>query len=118
MQPINDPARFIAESRPELVYVTHNSGAELTIARPRMSGDSLLGMWQGASQSLALPLGDLKQVRAVRRDKTRTVVAIAGLTLVTGALVYLVTQESNTTGPNCDYTIAEQPSPLCYRQMP
>jgi hypothetical protein len=116
MQPITDPARFIAESHPEVVYVTHNSGAELTIARPRMSGDSLLGTWEGASRSLALPLEDLKQVRAQRRDKTRTFVAIGGLTLVTGTLVFLVTQESGSHGPNCDYTIREQPSPACYNR--
>jgi hypothetical protein len=116
IQPIDDPARFITQSQPAVVFVTHSNGAELTIARPHMSGDSLLGTWQGASQSLALPLNSVKQVRAERPAKTRTIVMISGLTIVAGSLAFLVAQDAGSGGFNCDYSIREQPSPQCYNR--
>ncbi|HEX9704125.1 MAG TPA: hypothetical protein VGA20_02625 [Gemmatimonadales bacterium] len=108
IQPLRDPARFIAESSPDVVYVTHNNGALLTITHPRVSGDSLLGTWEAVSQPLALPLSHLQRVAANRRDKTRTTLAIAGISMVTVAMSYLLTRDVASIRQPCNFEGATQ----------
>lgn len=107
VRPVSDPQAFIPQANPRVVYVTHASGALLTIRGPRVTGDSLLGTWEGAAQTLALPLREVARVEAMQRDKTRTVLAIAGITVVTGALAYLITRESGPSRP-CGFDGATQ----------
>ena len=103
VRPLRDPARFIVESRPSYVYVTHNSGALLTISQPRVSGDSLLGTWQGADQQVALPLNQFQRIAAVQRDKTRTTLLIAGVSMITVSMTYLLTRGSAALRQPCNF---------------
>ena len=108
VRPVNDPASFIAEANPRVVYVTHASGAVLTISSPRVRGDSLLGTWVGASQNLALPLEQVSRVEAVQRDNTRTTLAIAGASLTAAALVYLISRSTADSRQPCNFENATQ----------
>ena len=106
--PVRDPARFITESSPPVVYVTHNNGALLTITHPRVRGDSLLGTWAAVSQPLALPLSHVRRIRAVQRDRTRTTLAIAGTSMIAVALGYLLTREVSESRQPCNFEGATQ----------
>jgi hypothetical protein len=108
VRPLRDPATFIAEAKPPLVYVTHNNGAQLTIVHPRVSGDSLLGIWQDVAQPLALPLNHLQRIEASQRDKTRTRLLITGVSVVTGALAFLLTRTTSETGRPCNFEGGQQ----------
>lgn len=107
VRPVSDPGAFISQANPRVVYVTHQSGALLTLSDPRVHGDSLLGRWEGAAQTLSLPLREVARIEAMQRDKTRTVLAIAGITVVTGALAYLITREAGPSRP-CNFDGATQ----------
>ena len=108
IRPVRDPARFIAESNPAVVYVTHNNGALLTITHPRVSGDSLLGTWAAVSQPLALPLSHLQRVAAVQRDRTRTTLAIASASMIAVTMGYLLTRDVSTLRQPCNFEGATQ----------
>jgi hypothetical protein len=103
LQPVGDPARFISEARPQVVYATHTSGAVVAVARPRVSGDTLLGTREGLSLPVALPLSQVERVEAVQRDKKRTTLMIVGVTAVTATLGILVAQAG--AGEACDYSL-------------
>jgi hypothetical protein len=108
IQPVRDPASFISDAKPAVVYVTHNNGALLTIAQPRVSGDTLLGTWQGAEQSLALSFNELKEVQAMRRDKVRTTFLITGVSLIGVALAYQLVRNSGDGQEPCNFENATQ----------
>ena len=103
IRPLRDPARFITESTPAVVYVTHNNGALLTISHPRVSGDSLLGTWDAAAQPLALPLSQFRRVAALQRDKTRTTLLIAGASMITVSMAYLLTRGAADARQPCNF---------------
>jgi hypothetical protein len=108
VQPLSNPAAFISQTRPSVVYVTHNNGAILTIAEPRVSGDSLLGTWKGAEQSLALPFQEVKEVQALRNDKVRTTFLVAGVSLIGVALGYQLIRNSGDGQEPCNFENATQ----------
>lgn len=103
IRPLQDPARFISEASPRTVYVTHKNGALLTITQPRVSGDSLVGIWQGVSEPLALPLDQVQQVEAMQRDKTRTRFLIAGVSVLTVGMTYLITRQASRVRQPCNF---------------
>lgn len=113
LQPVSNPARFIPETNPHVVYVTHAGGAVVAVAEPRVSGDSLLGTWQGLSRRVALPMVQIRRVEAIQRDKTRTTALIAGVTALTATLGYLVAQRAGGTSPHCDYSGVTHPLQGC-----
>jgi hypothetical protein len=102
VQPLRDPAAFIAKTQPDVVYATHRDGAQLTIAEPRVSGDSLVGIWRPVAQPLALPLSQFRRIEARQRDGTRTGVLIAGTTLAAGAVVFLLTRTTSDIRRPCN----------------
>ena len=104
LQPVRDPHRFIAETHPKLVYVHHQGGAVLAVTQPRMAGDTLVGVREGVSRELALPLSSIEQITAVQPNKKRTTMLIAGATVVTGAIGFMLIQGYSGDGPNCDAT--------------
>jgi|SRR5918996_1881621 hypothetical protein len=108
IRPLSDPARYIAESSPAAVYVTHNNGALLTISHPRVSGDSLLGTWQATSQQVALPLNHFRRIAAVQRDKGRTTMLIASLSIITVSMGYLITRPTAGALQPCNFEGATQ----------
>jgi hypothetical protein len=114
LQPVPEPAQFIPAMNPELVYVTFHNRAQVPLARPHVSGDSLVGTLAGVGRPWGVPLSQVQVVEAVQRDKRRTRWLIAGLGVVTVAGVYAFSRLG--TGDNkCDYSLGpgENP-PGCY----
>lgn len=113
LQPVSDPAAFISATNPQVVYATHNSGSVVAVAQPRISGDTLLGVRQGLSRPVALPLSHLRRIQAVQRDRTRTTVTVAGITTITAVVGFLLLQKTGDQGPSCDYSGVTHALPGC-----
>jgi hypothetical protein len=113
LQPVRDPARFIAETKPEVLHVLHKNGAIVDVAQPRISGDSLFGTRPGMARQVVLPMSQIARIEAVQHDRKRTFYIIAGMTAVTATLGYLMLQPANGDGPSCDTTSRYQWDPGC-----
>jgi hypothetical protein len=100
LQPLREPAQFIAKENPEVVYVTYKNRSVVGVARPRVSGDSLFGTVQGQPAPLAVPLSNVERIEAVRPDGKRTALLIAGLTAFTVTSIYVLLKTGNN--PSCD----------------
>lgn len=102
--PVAEPAAFIAETNPPIVYVTNSNGVVLEIVNPRADGDSLRGVWTTRQRALALPWRDVQRVSTFRLNRGRTVLFLAGITAASSVAVYALT--TNANGHNqwtCDY---------------
>jgi hypothetical protein len=115
LQPVRDPAKFIAETNPKVLHVLHKNGAVVDVAEPRMQGDTLLGVRQGMSRQLVLPMSHIQRVEAVQPNKKRTILTIAGATVVGATLGYLLAQRATGDAPVCDATSRFQFHPECTR---
>jgi hypothetical protein len=113
LQPVRQPAQFIPDAKPQVVYVTFRNHSKVTIAQPRVRGDSLFGTVPGVSEPVAAPLAHIERVEARQRDRKRTAWLIAGLGVLTAAGVFALGQSGggdfnhpcNTIGTDdCDYS--------------
>jgi len=100
LQPLREPAQFIAKENPKLVYVTYKNRSVVGVARPHVSGDSLFGTVQGQPAPVAVPLSHVQMIEAIQPDRKRTALLIAGLAAftVSGVAVLLLTGN----GESCD----------------
>lgn len=103
LQPIREPAHYIATSHPQVVYVTATNRAQLAIELPRVSGDTLHGTLQGTGGPIAVPLSRVASVQTPQRDGKRTFALAAGATVVGAVLVYALAQSSTGDDIGCSY---------------
>ncbi len=103
LQPIREPAQFIAASHPRVVYVTATNRAQLAIELPRVSGDTLHGTWVANGAPIAVPLSRVERVEAPQRDGARTFAFAAGAVVVGGVLIYAIAQSSTGEDIGCSY---------------
>ena len=95
------PAQFIPQNNPEVVWVRYTDGSFVPVRAPRISGDTLKGMWQGQQEPVSIPLADIQSVQAKVSDHTKTILLFSTLGVVAGLTVYAATQGSGTVNPNC-----------------
>ena len=104
LQPLREPAQFIAAENPKVVYVTYKNRTVEGVAQPRVSGDSLFGALQGnPSHRVAVPLSQVQLMRAKQPDRKRTIMLIAGLGVFTAANVYMLAKTGSDV--SCDGTV-------------
>lgn len=104
LRPVWDPGQYIAEHKPDVVYVMKGRQAVLTIANPRVSGDTVLGTLLGESEPVALPLSEIQNIGTVRFNGGRTALLVGGVASL-GALAAFAFL-SNANGRStwaCDY---------------
>jgi hypothetical protein len=80
------PAQFIPQHTPALVWVTTTSNAIVAMAKPQIDGDTLRGTWAGTQNPVAIPLQRIKSVHAKTLARTRTLLVFATLGLVAGVM--------------------------------
>ena len=102
IQPVRDPAQFLAKTNPQVVYVTYKTGAMMPVAEARVSGDSLFGTLKGLSYRVAVPLSRVELIEAVQRDRKRTTWLIAALAVAMASGVWALSQSG--AGEPCDNT--------------
>jgi hypothetical protein len=100
-----EPAQFIAQKHPPIVYVTQRGSALVVLENPRVSGDTLLGTVSGEVRQVAFPFRDVHSVSALRVDRGRTALFALGVTAgaVLTAYVIFGTANGNNPGWVCDY---------------
>lgn len=104
LQPVWDPARFIAETKPPVVYVMKGREAVLTITNPRVTGDTVLGTLPGESEPVVLPLSAVQNIGTVRFSGARTAMLVGGLVALGGLATFAVLSRASGDGSEfCDY---------------
>jgi hypothetical protein len=103
VRPVPSFTQYVPQHNPPLVWVTYTDNSIVPVLQPKISGDSLVGTWQGLSEPVSIPLGQVKLVQARQRDKGRTTWLIAGLSVLTAAGVYAIVQATGKSAPPCTY---------------
>ena len=88
LRPVFDPARFIAETNPPVVYVMRGTEAVLTIANPRVSGDTVHGTLVEGNQPIAMPLREVQNIGTVRFNGARTAMILSAAAVVSALMTY------------------------------
>lgn len=102
VRPVVAPANYIPQQKPDLVWVTSHAGEVIPIARPTISGDTVIGQWLGTSESVRLALPQVQMIHARQPDRTRTAWLIASATALAGLIVWR-TLNAGGDGINCPY---------------
>src|SRR2546428_12450894 len=82
------PAQFIPQHTPALVWVTTTYSAVVPVAQPQIDGDTLRGTWAGTQKPLAIPLQGIQSVQARTPARVQTIVAFATVGLVVGSTIW------------------------------
>jgi len=102
LQPLREPAQFIASENPKVVYVTYKNRTIEGVTQPRMTGDSLFGALQRSpSHRVAVSLSQVQVIKAVQPDKKRTTLLIAGLGVITATSIFVLLKTG--VDASCDY---------------
>ncbi|HUL04296.1 MAG TPA: hypothetical protein VLV16_13835 [Gemmatimonadales bacterium] len=99
------PAEYIPKYYPDVVWVTYaDSNSEVLIDGPAIYGDTLRGTRQGGADSVAIPLGEVRSVRARTPDHTKTALLVGATVAGSVASIYFLWASkagSNTAGVSC-----------------
>ena len=106
------PAQFIPQHAPALVWVTTTNDALVPVAQPYMDGDTLRGKWAGTEKPFAIPLQGVESVQAKTPARAQTVLLIATVGLVAGAVIRSVAA-SGTRLAQVDQCIDPDTDPGC-----
>lgn len=90
VRPVLAPATFIPARQPDVVWVTVQTGEQLALTRPTITGDTLTGHQLG--ERIAVPLGHVQVMRARQTDKKRTALFVAGVGALAGFFVWRASQ--------------------------
>jgi len=82
------PAQFIPQHSPALVWVTTTYSAVVPVAQPRIEGDTLRGTWAGTEKPFAIPLQVIQSVQARTPARAQTVIMFATVGLVVGSTIW------------------------------
>ena len=95
------PAQFIPEHAPALVWVTTTSKAVIPVARPYIDGDTLRGTWAGTDNPFAIHLQGIQNVKASTPARARTVIVFATLAAMAGGMVWSMGHAGNAPAGPC-----------------
>jgi hypothetical protein len=95
------PAEFIPKHTPALVWVTTTNSALVPVAQPYMDGDTLRGKWAGTERPFAIPLQGIQSVQAKTPAPARTVLMVATLGALTGAMIWSIGQSGSSAAIPC-----------------
>lgn len=103
VQQVRDPVQFLATS-PRHILVTYEDNSEVPVLEPRLRNDTIIGMWDGLSEEVALPLNRVQRIDAIQKDSKRTTMLVIGLLSVTAAATYGFVRAVQDHGEICDYS--------------
>jgi hypothetical protein len=83
------PARFIFEHSPDVVWVTYTNDSIVPVARPKIEGDTLWGMRQGTQEHVAIPLDQVRSVQAKVRNAAKTALLATALGVTAVSALYV-----------------------------
>jgi hypothetical protein len=108
------PAEYIPQHSPAIVWVTYNDQSFVPVAQPRIVGDSLLGTWQGLQEPVAISLKEIATVQAKLPSPKRTIILVGSLGVISTAVVYTLLTAGNGGKPGgCGFDHNGQPLIYC-----
>jgi len=109
------PAQFIPQHHPSVVWVTANDNSYTPVSEPRIEGDSLKGLWSGLQDSIAISLNQIQSVQARMPSPKRTVLLVTSLGVISTAVVYtlLTAGSSGSIDNGCPLDHNGQPQNFC-----
>ena len=96
---VPEPARFIAGTQPQKVWITQTDGTTLQIGAPRVVGDTMFGFLGTEFQEI--PMHSITEVRAVRSAPGRTVALATAFALTAGVAYYEMNKKGGSGSVNC-----------------
>jgi len=104
VRPVLQPSQFFNQAKkPDIVVVTYKDNSQVPVAKPSMSGDTLVGTWAGLGEPVAVRLNELQRIDARQRSVARTTVLVVGIVGLTAASVYTIRKVATAGGRVCDY---------------
>lgn len=102
------PAQYIPEHSPEVVWVTYTDNSFVPVSHPQMVGDTLKGTWQGLAEPVSIPVGQIQTVQAKMPSPKRTALLVTVLGVSVGGAIYSIAT-AGTSGrvmlyPECGIT--------------
>ena len=94
------PADFISTNVPDVVWVTHLDNTVVPVAQPDIARDTLRGMLQGTQERIAIPMDQVRTVKAKVPDRRKTVLLVVGG--LSGFVASVYTLWISKAGPNSD----------------
>ena len=109
------PALFIPQHHPSVVWVTANDNSYTPVSQPRIEGDTLKGIWTGLDDSVAISLNQIQSVQARMPSPKRTVMLVTSLGVISTAVVYtlLTAGTSGSIDNGCPLDHNGQPQNFC-----
>ena len=104
------PVDFISTSAPPSVQVSDGYRV-VDVIQPRVSGDSLSGLVNGAPT--AIPLRRVQQITTIRHSRSRTVLLIGGVAAVSGLVAFAFMSDGSGEMVECNYDDPSMLSDLC-----
>ena len=98
------PAEFISQNVPAVVWVTHSDSTVVPVAQPAIARDTLKGMLQGTQEPVAIPMDDVRTVKARIPDRRKTVLlVVSGLSGFAASVYALWISKAgpNSSGIDC-----------------
>jgi hypothetical protein len=94
------PAEFIPQHKPPMVWVTANDNSYTPVAQPRIEGDSLKGTWAGLQEPVAISLQEIQTVQAKLPSPKRTVLLVAVVAASVTGVAYTIATAGNSGDPD------------------
>jgi hypothetical protein len=84
------PAEFLAKNNPDVLWVTHANNTVVPVTQAEIAGDTLRGMWQGTQRRVAIPLNEVRRVRAKLHDSRKTALFVTAMLGAGVSAVYFI----------------------------
>jgi len=110
------PVEYLAENSPEVIWVTDASNTVVPVADAEIRRDTLRGMRRGTREPVAIPLNQVRNVRARTPDKTKNAILVTGVIVGFVSSVYALfisKTGSVTDGVECGFDEDGRPISYC-----
>lgn len=111
------PAQYIPEHNPPIVWVTYTDNSFVPVSQPQIVGDSLKGTWQGLAEPVAISLKEIQTVQAKMPSPKRTIMLATIVTAATVGVAYTIATAGNGGDPSFNGCprVKGTPTPDCYQ---
>jgi hypothetical protein len=97
------PAAYLAEKNPEVVWVTYTNNTVILVAEPVIIRDTLRGKGPVRHERVKIPLSEVQSVQAKVADHTKTALLVTALGVAAITSVYFgLVANAGTAGSGID----------------
>lgn len=83
-----EPAQYLDENSPQLVWVTYTNNTVVLVADPEIRRDTLRGLLQGAR--VRIPMVEIQSIRAKVLDPTKTAILLSAMGVAAASSMYFM----------------------------